>query len=627
MAVNLPRAELLAGLLLWTALLGAAWVYWPGLDGPSLLDDGVNLRGLESLQESSDYIIDVIRGNASGPLGRPVSMLSFAVTHLTTEGTIRDHKYHNLLIHLSSGCLVMWLAWLVFRTQGYARSAVGAAAVGWLWLFSPLFVSTVLYPVQRMAQLSCLFTLAGLLVYQKGRLRQMEAGKGWLVMGWIPLLLLLAIFSKENGIILLPLLLVTEVYINRFRATNERDSHWLKRIHFRGILPLCLAGTVLAYFYYASGGYVVRDFSMGQRLLTESRVLWDYIGQLLLPNIRLMGIFHDDFEVSTSLWTPLTTRYALASWVLLLGFCMIALKRHSLKLAAFGVMFYLVSHGVESSFIPLEIYFEHRSYLGSVGLYILLVALAIQPWKTFWPGGVFAKIILSILVCWLPLQTTALATVWSNSRSLDLFTLNGHPDSVRANSQLAVLYAQEGSFQQAANYSKTMHQLDSKELDFTYHLRDLGLACMANQEIDEDFIRRIEFDQRSLGDGQAMNNLQLLSLTIQDDSCPDFPAQMFAEHMYKKIILTSSYLIPEKTLGVLAGLENHLGRYSNADEYAQRWAKRAPDNPKPWLMSLYFNLLLDRGQQAEDARQRLWQMDKLGLLTDEQKDDLQLFSQ
>ena len=627
MAAKYLRPEWLAGLLLWVALLCTAWIYWPGLNGPSLLDDGANLRGLQSLQESSSYTEDVVRGNSSGPLGRPVSMLSFALTQLITEGVVRDHKYHNLLIHLTCGCFLVWFSLLTFRMLGYKRPAMGAVVVGWLWLFSPLFVSTVLYPVQRMAQLSCLFMLAGLLVYQKGRLRQIEHGKGWLVIGWVPIFSLLAVFSKENGALLLPLVLVVEIYINRFRAKDERDTRWLRRIHLMGIAPLCLVGALFIYSYYASAGYGIRDFSLGQRLLTESRVLWDYIGQLFLPNIRLMGVFHDDFPISTTLWEPLTTCFALACWAGLLVLSLHALKRDSLKLAAFGLIFYLVSHGVESTFLPLEIYFEHRSYLGAAGLYIALVAFAIKPCQQFWPSSVLAKIVLLMLVCWLPMQTSALATVWSNGKLLDLHSLSGHPNSVRANAQLAVRYAGEGDFQRAIDYSRKMHQLDGKELDFTYHLRDLVLACMANQAVNEEVIRRVEFDRYSIGDGDAMNNLQLLSSTVQDGSCLNFPTEKFAEHMYKSIILASSYLVPEKALGVLAGLENYLGRYNNADDYAQRWIQRAPNNPKPWLMSLYFNLLLDRVDVADSARQKLFEMEALGLLTHEQKDDLQLFSQ
>lgn len=61
-------SEVAAGLLLWGLLVLCAWLYWPGLGGPAMLDDGVNLRVIYSLQESPEYLRDVVLGNSSGPL-------------------------------------------------------------------------------------------------------------------------------------------------------------------------------------------------------------------------------------------------------------------------------------------------------------------------------------------------------------------------------------------------------------------------------------------------------------------------------------------------------------------------------------------------------------------------------
>ncbi|MFB3078979.1 MAG: tetratricopeptide repeat protein, partial [Lysobacterales bacterium] len=72
--------SLLVGALLWLlALTLCTWVYWPGLAGPPLLDDAANLRPLELLVDQPDLITDVVAGNLSGPLGRPLTMLSFSL--------------------------------------------------------------------------------------------------------------------------------------------------------------------------------------------------------------------------------------------------------------------------------------------------------------------------------------------------------------------------------------------------------------------------------------------------------------------------------------------------------------------------------------------------------------------
>ena len=70
-----------------------------------------------------------------------------------------------------------------------------------------------------------------------------------------------------------------------------------------------------------------------QRLLTESRVLWFYVGMIVYPDVRSMSLYHDDFLVSTGLLEPGTTLLAIAAWGMLLG-CAIAWRRRFQTVAA-----------------------------------------------------------------------------------------------------------------------------------------------------------------------------------------------------------------------------------------------------------------------------------------------------
>jgi len=60
--------------------------------------------------------------------------------------------------------------------------------------------------------------------------------------------------------------------------------------------------------------YEIKHFSLGERLLTESRVVSHYLLQILLPNFTSMSIFHDDFKISISLLSiqlvTLTTKWS-----------------------------------------------------------------------------------------------------------------------------------------------------------------------------------------------------------------------------------------------------------------------------------------------------------------------------
>src|SRR5699024_8372087 len=58
----------------------------------------------------------------------------------------------------------------------------------------------------------------------------------------------------------------------------------------------------------------------------------------------------------------------LAAWYL----------RHKNRWPLFALLWFFVAHLVESTVIPLELYFEHRNYLAIAGPLLALVALASQ---------------------------------------------------------------------------------------------------------------------------------------------------------------------------------------------------------------------------------------------------------
>jgi len=149
-------------------------VYLPGLDGPFFLDDFATLVALDDYGGVHDW--ETFRlfvfGGIAGPSGRPISLLSFLIDGTSFENPWR-FKLTNVLMHLLNGLLLFWLVLLVesFRTDVSVtrRTKWIALLVAGTWLLHPFNVSTTLYVVQRMAQLSSLFVLAGLIAYLLGR--------------------------------------------------------------------------------------------------------------------------------------------------------------------------------------------------------------------------------------------------------------------------------------------------------------------------------------------------------------------------------------------------------------------------------------------------------------------------
>ena len=168
---------------LFALLVATVLVYLPGLNGPFLFDDPPNLiLPINAWLSGQTGWHEVLLGNRSGLLGRPLSMLSFIANAATTGLAPLPFKATNLAIHLLCGLLIYVLISRVLTRdpQLRTRAKLAALLVSAVWLLHPMQVSTVLYIVQRMAQLSTMFMLLGLLVFVLGReaLEQGHTRKG-----------------------------------------------------------------------------------------------------------------------------------------------------------------------------------------------------------------------------------------------------------------------------------------------------------------------------------------------------------------------------------------------------------------------------------------------------------------
>lgn len=426
-------------------LLGVTFaVYSLGFSGPWLFDDHKSVSANRLLQfdiTELDQWRTAASSSRAGVLGRPISMFTFAVNFaLAGEVSAFWIKLTNALIHLATGVLIYLLAKQLFarvvapqRTTQVHWLALLAAAI---WLLHPLHVSTVLYAVQRMAQLPALFVCAGLLVYMHYRQRWAERGAaGGEVLAaalWLLLLLLLASYSKENGAVLLPLLLVVEVcfFCGQW---NGRKLPAL-RLAAVALLVAFFALFVCCVFMppeFLEVRYRRREFTLHERVLTQVRLLWHYLSWLALPNISAMGFQHDDIATSRSLLQPLSTVFALLAWLVTVVSAVVLRQRYPLFL--FAVLFYLVAHSVESGVWPLELAYEHRNYLPSVGVCILFAAVLAAPFARG-DSGRRAGLLLAGGV---PVLLVALLLVrvdtWSDELRLAGVNAGNHPQSSRSN--------------------------------------------------------------------------------------------------------------------------------------------------------------------------------------------------
>jgi len=437
----------LGGLLgLWVLCVA---VYWDGLNELLLVDDFTQLtRAVESQQleyRGCGYVC-----SGTSPLKRPVSMASFHFSAQTSGDDFSRWKYTNLMVHLLVGLLVWWLGGLLMTPpteQPGTRAWTVSGLAGGIWLLHPLQVSTVLYTVQRMAQLAALFVVAGLICYAIGRRRQIAGERGGraLVLASFLLFLPLAVFSKENGILFVLLAFLVEVTFFRFGGTTA-DRRFVQAIF--GVflaVPFFIGMGLLAWQFETvfAERYAALGLSVWERWLSETRILMLYLRQLLAPALSSMGFFHDDIEVSKGLFAPRTTAISLGLIVgLLVGAW--SLRRRNPWLF-FGGMFFFAGHSLESTILPLELMFEHRNYLPSVGLFLGLAgAWAELKLGKGWNVGA-ASGVLTILVA----LTAMRVDIWSADHRLYSYALRTHPNSERVRSTVAAKLTAAGDYEKA----------------------------------------------------------------------------------------------------------------------------------------------------------------------------------
>lgn len=418
------------------ALSLTAVAYSLGLRGDFLFDDYPQIvlnKALFPLESYSDLVRIWNSGN-TGPGGRPIPVLSFAVQVALTGLDPFYFKLVNLVIHLLNGVLVYFLAKrIVFaldgdpRTLDTYRKNFPALLSAW-WLLSPMALGAVLYAVQRMTSLSATFSLLGLLWYCQFRRR--GDGRGILIAGGgLIAFAILSYYTKEIGVLTLVYAYLLELVVFRWRSDSMASSKVLAVLKYAPLFSLAYVGFWLWQYYDFEAAYSIRAFTLGDRVLTQARVLWFYIFQLFIPNVSLLTFYHDDFEISRGLLIPVSTIFALLGHGLLLSLAFYLLR--AARLVSFGIFWFYGGHLLESTVFPLEMIFEHRNYLPMFGLYAATLSLPFYI-KAIEKNLQLFMFVVVMLLAGAAFSTSVRATDWGSPMRA-LIEAEHKPNSSRAN--------------------------------------------------------------------------------------------------------------------------------------------------------------------------------------------------
>lgn len=527
---------MLARLVLLVAMALTVFAYWAGLSGPFIFDDLPNLSPVESWLKGEISWQSVMFGNQSGMMGRPLSMASFLLSAELGGHTPLAYKIGNLIVHLLCG----FVGWQVVRRlvaedpRLTARADLLASIVIALWLLHPINASTVLYSVQRMAQLSTLFVLLSLWTYLTAR-RQLIEGKLAVALPSLfvlfPIFMLAGLMSKENAAVAPALCLVIELAYFLARAEHKR----IRQAFFAIFLVLPVLAAVGALLFVPNKllvSYSERDFTLIERLMTQPRVLMDYIITILIPRTPLMGLYTDDFVPSRGLFEPVTTAISILA-LLIISTLAVKLRKRAPSFFA-GWFFFLVAHGIESSIIPLELYFEHRNYLPALGLILAVVGLIALlpkelPLNIFTPKQlgtlIFAGFALSFLFA-----TAGRANVWAAPDTMLEQGLKHHPGSMRAQLERATMALQQQANPQGA-YDAFADLLGGSNPRYRVvgRISWVTLDCMTGKTVTStDFQRAVAQARPSLSMAEVPA-LRLLTRFSRERGCGQLTDSMIAD--------------------------------------------------------------------------------------------------
>ena len=523
-AAQIKKQQLgfLAGWLI--VLLAAVLAYWPGLNGPYLLDDFGSIAVLGDYGGVTNWetFKRFVFGGHSGPTGRPISLLSFLIDANNWPADSLPFKRTNLVIHLINGILLGVLTTMVLKCLEVSERGVRwiALVATAMWILHPFLVSTTLYIVQRMAQLSTLFMFAGLALYLYGRLQIAEnTKKAYLIMtAAIGVFTLLAMLSKENGI-LLPLLVgvieLTVVASQRHRLP-ALNRYWMGLFI---ILPAAVVGLYLGRLTLSPSFFEIvppRDFSVYERFLTQGRVLIEYLQHWYIPKLYTTGIFQDHFIKSTGLFTPVTTALSYLLHLAVIGLALA--KRRQYPLFSLAVLFFYGSHLLESTVVSLELYFEHRNYPATAFLFLPLVEWLYRKTnpRTF-------DIVSLAVILQLTSFTRYSSTVWASLPSMIETSALKAPTSARAQSQYAKLLFISGRRSEAIAVIE--EAIENLPADPLLLLNRLYFLCRENRLDVREFeevaqpLAQLPFDSRAL---KAYN---LFAEAIVVGSCPNIESE------------------------------------------------------------------------------------------------------
>ncbi|MGD0276591.1 MAG: tetratricopeptide repeat protein, partial [Syntrophales bacterium] len=476
-------------LLIWLTLIG----YFHTFNASFNFDDTINITDnayIRVAHLSAEKLYNAAFKSVAP--NRPLANITLALNYYVGQYNTFGYHLVNILIHLINGILIFFFIRVTLRINkgpsylkdpghsdltNAAKYDIPAFLVALIWMVHPIQIQSVTYIVQRMNSLAAMFYLLSLLLYIKGRLNQMPAAgrldknlpPHWHTWPYFTASAIACIMGLGTKEILVTLPLVAFLY--EWYFFQQTDTAWLRK-SFKYILAIVIVSIAIGMLFmgknpisWLTEAYKTREFTLPQRLWTELRIVILYIGLLLYPNPNRLQLDYD-FPISHGLFNPMTTFYSLLLIASLI-FIAIAIARKA-RLISFFILWFFITLSVESTFIPLELVYEHRTYLPSIGFIFIFVSIilylaAVISNKASKPANlqdIILWFIFTPIVALLILATYQRNEVWRDEATFWKHEVTLSPNKARPHLGLGRRYEINGQFDKAISEYETALKLN-----------------------------------------------------------------------------------------------------------------------------------------------------------------------
>jgi tetratricopeptide (TPR) repeat protein len=496
-----------AAIFLCFAILGFL-LYSNTFESPFVFDDNRKIVENESIritELSAANLIDTAFGKQS-PKTRPFGNVTFALNYYFHQYNVEGYHLVNIVIHILAAIFLFIFVQTTLKLPSLKTEVDHTFMVAFftalLWMVHPIQSQSVTYIVQRMNSMAALFYILAFWFYVKGRLA-VQPGRKWGWFGSAALAWIFALGSKQNAATLPFFIFLYEWYF-----FQDLSPKWFKS-SLKYIIAVAIIFAVVAFLYLGTDplekfsklqDFYHGEFTLTERALTQTRVVVYYLSLIFFPHPARLNLDYD-FSLSHSLLNPMTTLFSLIFIIGLISLACYLSKRE--RLISFCILWFFGNLLIESSIIPLAIIFEHRTYLPSMMVYLIMILLGDRFVRIDWLKIGLACVVIVVFSFW----TYQRNQVWESEFSLWSDVIKKSPNKARPHLNLGIMFSRLGKTDTAITHFDKALQLNHRYAKAHFNLG----AEMERQGNDADAVKHyheaIKIEPNYI---KAHNNLGLL---------------------------------------------------------------------------------------------------------------------